>query len=120
MAILQDDNAYPDCAMCGGCCSRMGVLAVTEEEYHAMVRAASEEGVHPIDRGEEGCPLLAEDGSCMIWEARPQVCRLYNCHIPRHQILADHSEITVPERLHLICLRETFVPGIASRPECAS
>lgn len=96
----------------------MSVLAVTEDEYFAMKVAAEAEGVHPIDRGEVGCPLLAEDGSCMIWEARPQVCRLHHCRVPRYQILQDNPEIEVEEDLHLICLRETFVPNVTPRPEC--
>ncbi len=120
MPKLIDENAYPDCEMCGGCCARMGVLAVTEQEYHAMLDAVREGNITPIDRGEVGCPLMAEDGRCMIWSARPQVCRLHHCRIPRIQILEEHPEIQVPENLHLICLRETFVPGVAARPECLS
>ncbi len=116
MGRLTDDNAYPDCAMCGGCCARMSVIAVTEDEYFAMKEAARD--VQPIDRGEAGCPMLAEDGRCMIWQARPQTCRLYNCHVPRTQVLEDHPEIRVPEKLHLICLRETFLPDVAGRAEC--
>lgn len=113
---MKDDNAYPDCEMCGGCCSRMSVLAVTEEEYFHMVEAAKD--VQPIDRGEAGCPLLDDDGRCLIWQARPQVCRLYHCHVPRTQVLKDHPEIQVPEKLHLICLRETFLPNVTPRTEC--
>lgn len=117
METLKDDNAYPDCQMCGSCCARMSVLAVTEEEYFAMLDAAKD--AHPVDRGEEGCPLLAEDGSCQIWQARPQVCRLHNCQVPRKRILEDHPEVKVPAKLHLICLRETFLPTApGSRPEC--
>lgn len=116
MSELKDDNAYPDCAMCGACCARMSVLAVTEDEYHAMIDAARE--VEPIDRGDAGCPLLADDGRCSIWQARPQVCRLYNCHVPRTRILEDHPEVHVPEKLHLICLHETFLPHLPGRPEC--
>ena len=117
MSDLTDDHAYPDCQMCGDCCARMSVLAVTEEEYHRMLAAAHD--VQPIDRGETGCPLLAEDGRCLIWQARPQVCRLHHCRVPRFQILEDHPEVKVPAKLHLICLRETFLPHTEGRPECA-
>lgn len=116
MTSFEDENAYPDCKMCGACCARMSVIAVTEEEYFAMVEAAK--SVTPIDRGEAGCPLLTEDGRCMIWQARPQTCRLYHCHIPRTQVLKDNPQIKVPDKLHLICLRETFIPGVAGRSEC--
>lgn len=116
MSELVDDNAYPDCRMCGNCCARMSVLAVTEEEYHRMVAAA--EQVEPIDRGETGCPLLADDGRCLIWHARPQVCRLHHCRVPRTQVLEDNPHVKVPAKLHLICLRETFLPHTEGRPEC--
>lgn len=116
MEKLTDDNAYPDCQMCGSCCARMSVLAVTEGEYHRMVEAAH--AVEPRDRGEAGCPLLADDGSCMIWQARPQVCRLHHCQVPRSKILEDHPDVQVPAKLHLVCLRETFLPHLPSRPEC--
>ena len=113
---MRNDNAYPDCEMCGGCCARMSVLAVTEEEYYRMQEAAKD--VEPIDHGEAGCPMLADDGRCLIWQARPQVCRLYNCHVPRTQILKDNPQIEVSAKLHLICLRETFLPNVDGRPEC--
>ena len=116
MSELVDDNAYPDCRMCGDCCARMSVLAVTEEEYHRMVTAA-EQG-EPIDRGETGCPLLADDGRCLIWQARPQVCRLHHCRVPRTQVLEDNPHVKVPAKLHLICLRETFLRRANGRPEC--
>lgn len=116
MMKIEDDNAYPECEMCGRCCARMSVLAITEDEYAAMLEAA--QTVETVDRGETGCPLLADDGRCLIWQARPQVCRLYNCHVPRTQILVEHPEIQVPDKLHLICLRETFTPTAHPRPEC--
>ena len=46
----------------------------------------------------------------MIWEARPQVCRLFNCHVPRIEILKQNPSIVV--RGHsLLDLTEEFVRG---------
>ncbi|MCI9129570.1 MAG: hypothetical protein HFJ65_04595 [Eggerthellaceae bacterium] len=114
-----DENSYPDCKMCARCCSRLSVLAITEDEYHAMLDAVKKRGITPIDRGDDGCPLLAKDGSCMIWDARPQVCKLYSCQMPRHEVLANNPQIKVHEKVHLVCLREMLIPGVSPRSECA-
>ena len=76
------DNSYPDCTCCGQCCG-LNVLAITPEELNAMHECIERKHVHPIDRKGERCPLQSPEGGCMIWEARPQVCRLFNCHVPR-------------------------------------
>ncbi len=93
------DNSYPDCTCCGQCCG----LAMHEyiERKH----------VHPIDRKGERCPLQSPEGGCMIWEARPQVCRLFNCHVPRIEILKQNPSIVVPEDIPLLDLTEEFVRG---------
>lgn len=71
------DNSYPDCTCCGQCCG-LNVLAITPEELDAMHECIERKHVHPIDRKGERCPLQSPEGGCMIWEARPQVCRLFN------------------------------------------
>ena len=90
------DNSYPDCTCCGQCCG-LNVLAIKH--------------VRPIDRKGERCPLQSPEGGCMIWEARPQVCRLFNCHVPRIEILKQNPSIVVPEDIPLLDLTEEFVRG---------
>ena len=90
------DNSYPDCTCCGQCCG-LNVLAITPEELDAMHECIERKHVRPIDR--------------MIWEARPQVCRLFNCHVPRIEILKQNPSIVVPEDIPLLDLTEEFVHG---------
>lgn len=104
------DNSYPDCACCGQCC-HLNVLAITPDEPDAMHRCIDEKGVVARDRKGEACPLQSPEGGCMIWEARPQVCRLFNCHVPRIEILRQNPDIVVPDDIPLLDLNEEFVRG---------
>lgn len=104
------DNSYPDCTCCGQCCG-LNVLAITPEELDAMHECIERKRVRPIDRKGERCPLQSPEGGCMIWEARPQVCRLFNCHVPRIEILKQNPSIVVPEDIPLLDLTEEFVRG---------
>jgi Fe-S-cluster containining protein len=70
------------CQACGFCCdgTLFGGIRLTEDEARspALVRL-------PIFQGEEGpamrFPCPAHAGACTIYEERPGVCRVYNCHL---------------------------------------
>lgn len=109
------DNSYPECRCCGDCC-RVNVLAMTHEEVARIRAYIAEHGIVPIDRNKERCCLEAPDGRCMVWEARAQVCRLHNCHVPRFEILLRNPSITVPSDLPLVDLHECFIDGDDSDP----
>lgn len=109
------DNSYPECRCCGDCC-RVNVLAMTHEEVARIRAYIAEHGIVPIDRNKERCCLEAPDGRCMVWDARAQVCRLHNCHVPRFEILLRNPSITVPSDLPLVDLHECFINGDDSDP----
>ena len=109
------DNSFPECRCCGDCC-RVNVLAMTHEEVARIRAYIAEHGIVPIDRNKERCCLEAPDGRCMVWEARAQVCRLHNCHVPRFEILLRNPSITVPSDLPLVDLHECFIDGNDSDP----
>lgn len=109
------DNSYPECRCCGDCC-RVNVLAMTHEEVARIRAYIAEHGIVPIDRNKERCCLEAPDGRCMVWEARAQVCRLHNCHVPRFEILLRNPSITVPSDLPLVDMHECFINGNDSDP----
>lgn len=104
------DNSFPDCACCGHCCE-LNLLAVTPQELDAMHACIQRKGVQPIDHGRQCCPLRTHEGTCLVWEARPQVCRLHNCHVPRHEVLRQNPAITVPDDIPLVDLHAEFVEG---------
>lgn len=109
------DNSFPECRCCGDCC-RVNVLAMTHEEVARIRAYIAEHGIVPIDRNKERCCLEAPDGRCMVWEARAQVCRLHNCHVPRFEILLRNPSITVPSDLPLVDMHECFINGNDSDP----
>lgn len=76
----------------------------------------AEHDVVPIDKNAESCCLKGEDGRCMIWEARPQICRLHNCHVPRSEILRINPSIIVDDDIPLIDLHDAFILGDFSDP----
>lgn len=113
--VFDGDNSYPDCEQCGKCC-HLNVLAVLPEEV-ARVRAyLREHDVAPRNRGREACPLQGEDGRCMVWEARPQTCRLHHCHVPRWRVVELNPQLRIPEDPPLIDLHDCFIEGDESDP----
>lgn len=73
---------------------------------HGFVR---ENGITPKDQRSERCCFQNDDRTCMIWDARPQICRLHNCHVPRIEILRRNPDIHVPDDIPLRNLHEEFV-----------
>lgn len=103
------DNSYPECEQCDRCC-HVNVLAMTHEEVQRIRDYAAAHDIHPVDRNKECCCF--EDpvhGGCMVWEARAQVCRLYNCHVPRLEILRQNPNIHVPEDIPWVDMHECFI-----------
>lgn len=108
---FEGENSYPECERCGACC-RVNVLAMTHEEVARVRDYITRHGIRPIDRGKQGCCLQRASGDgCMVWEARPQVCRLHNCHVSRIEILRRNPSIHVPEDIPLVDLHECFING---------
>lgn len=109
------DNSFPDCEQCARCCE-INVICASPEEVARMRSYATRNGIAPIDYRKERCCFSGADGRCMIWEARPQICRLYNCHVPRREVLRLNPSIVVDDDKPLIDLHDTFIWGDASDP----
>lgn len=68
------------CEGCGECCSRflpmsrfdVSRLRSYVERHHVVLH-------EPKGDVDLTCPLLSEDGMCMAYDARPDICRLYRC-----------------------------------------
>lgn len=101
------DNSYPDCKQCGTCCE-ITVLAMLPEELDKMHSYITENNIKPNTEDKGKCCFVQADGRCGIWEARPQVCKLFNCHVPRFEVLRQNPNITVPENLILVDLHKEF------------
>lgn len=103
-------NAYEGCERCGHCC-QLTIICVSPEEAQAMDRYIKENGIVPVDRGPHRCPLQSEEGTCMVYPVRSQTCRLYNCHVPRRDLLAAHPEIVIDDDKPLLDMRRAFLHG---------
>lgn len=108
--VFDGDNSYPDCERCGRCC-RINVLAVLPEEVARMRAYIEEHDIAPRDRGKEVCCFQGDDGRCLVWEARPQICRLHHCRVPRHRVVQLNPQLCIPADPPLIDLHECFLNG---------
>lgn len=64
---------------CGECCGRF--LPLFPHEVVRLRHAAMGIELRPEQPGtiDMNCPLLDGDGMCMVYEARPEICRVYDC-----------------------------------------
>ncbi len=110
------DNSYPDCECCGQCCARVSILCVSSEEIELIRAFMDQHNIEPIDYNKQHCCFMNRDGRCNIWEVRPQTCRLYNCHVPRKEILRINPDIVIDENKPLIDMHDAFLRGDTSDP----
>ena len=101
-------NTYPDCNRCGHCCE-LNIIAITDDDLENMHAYVRENDIAPKDQNAQRCCFQNDDRTCMIWEARPQICRLHNCNVARIEILKRNPNIHVPDDIPLRNLHEQFV-----------
>mgnify|MGYP002519172773 FL=1 len=76
-------TAKGDCRGCGECCSRF--LPMSYFDINRLVSYVREHGIEQrAPRGRAGdidltCPYLDDSCECMVYEARPEICRIYRC-----------------------------------------
>jgi Fe-S-cluster containining protein len=85
------------CTECGSCCGAL--LPVSRKELDRIVEYVERNGVKPyVDRGpwvqvefDLTCPFLDRGkrrNKCRIYEVRPFICRVFNCHIEMNPLEA--------------------------------
>lgn len=87
-----------NCMGCGECCGRFLPLTVLD-----IARLKSYVERNGIEVSREAwidgdgltlnfnCPFLDEDRECMVYEARPEMCRAYRCDMHRKGTLPVHE-----------------------------
>ena len=86
-----------DCRGCGGCCGRY--IPVSAFDLARLEGWLARHDVTP-NVTDGMCPYLSPDRKCMVYEARPQICRVYRCD--QHasgDLFARSSEIPPSARL---------------------
>lgn len=112
-------NTFPECKMCGECCN-IEVIAMTIDEAQAIFDYIEENDITPRKNAKHYCPFRLDDGSCGIYPARPQTCRLHNCTTPLQQILDAHPEIAPLEDKYYVDMRKVFLYGDFIDPRIGS
>ena len=78
------------CSGCGACCTAL--LPLTDYEMMVLKKYVKDNGIKPIYHFDEPgdidmlCPFLdlnEEYKKCLVYEARPRVCREYQCNIKK-------------------------------------
>lgn len=76
-------TAKGDCRGCGECCSR--ILPMSTFDLNRLAAYVREHGIEQRSpRGRAGdidltCPYLDDGRECMVYDARPEICRIYRC-----------------------------------------
>lgn len=69
-----------NCKGCGECCSNFLPLSIMD-----VVRLRGYLSSHKVEARKQAgdfdcmCPFLSEKRECMVYEARPEICRIYRC-----------------------------------------
>ena len=110
------DNSYPDCKACGKCCEYMYMMAISEDDFRRMESYVKEHDIKPIDYDRKCCIFRHPEGKCMIWEARPQLCRLHHCQVSRFDVVKANPGLMINEDLWMVDLYDVFLHGDMSDP----
>lgn len=102
------------CSECGECCGHL--LPLSGADIKRLRRYLKK---HPVKLQEKevlvrcdllnSCPFLAKDRSterCMIYPARPEICRLYNCYDRRHGKMTGDIKKYKPYNMNLLLKEE--------------
>ena len=82
------------CEGCGECCGR--VLPLSAFDVARLKSYVERNGIEPTpDAWIDGdgltvnmmCPFLDEGRMCMVYEARPEICRVYRCDLHKAGIV---------------------------------
>ena len=82
----EDNTKHGHCSKCGGCCSAL--LPLCNEDISTIYDYLSIHNIktecQPVDTTGLGinmtCPFLSKKKSCLIYEARPLICRVFKCN----------------------------------------
>lgn len=102
-----------ECSNCGQCCSNF--IPVFDSEIKRIKRYIKEHKIKVQVRAyptatvliDMMCPFRDEiTKKCTIYEARPQICRVYKCNKTRNEVAIEMMQYY--GKLHRVNMRETF------------
>lgn len=95
------------CIGCGKCCGHY--LPLSDEDIRRVSAYAQEHGVEPRWTGVD-CPWLADNWTCSVYQARPDVCRAYHCDARKAGAIDGQ-----PQDYHVYNTERLFIYGDDTR-----
>ena len=77
---IKDFTKKGRCAKCGECCSNF--LPLAKSEVERIIAYVKEQRINISKPKNGACPFLSREKRCLIYEARPLICRLFKCSAP--------------------------------------
>ena len=77
---IKDFTKKGRCSKCGECCSNL--LPLAKSEVERIITYAREHKITVSKPKNGSCLFLNKDKRCLIYEARPLICRLFKCSAP--------------------------------------
>lgn len=85
---IKDLSVNGKCSKCGECCSNY--LPMNKKDIQRLRKYIEKNNIQPVTHNpvpsifkvDGMCPFLSNKSTnrCLVYEARPQVCRDFNCH----------------------------------------
>ena len=77
---IKDFTKKGRCAKCGECCSNL--LPLAQSEVERIIEYVKTHQINISKPKNGSCPFLSKEKRCLVYEARPLVCRLFKCSAP--------------------------------------
>ena len=108
---IHDFTNKGKCSQCGECCSNFLPLSASEISRISLYLSEHHILPMPIVRGKyvhaETCPFLDAHKRCLIYEARPLICRAFKCN--RKAPNTKFIKLFLLEERPCVDVRETFL-----------
>ena len=95
---VYDFTKTGECSQCGACCSAL--LPMTDKELSNLKRYVIKHHVKPVNHFaptvdpviDFTCPFRDDSKKkCLVYEARPEICRKFRCDKPKKHIRGEIS-----------------------------
>ena len=114
--MFRNFTSCGECSNCGSCCTNM--LPISGKEKKTIKRYIQKHGIkEQLHRYPTKAPMLDctcpfrsdAEKKCLIYEIRPEICRVFRCDNPMEKIKADRA--TYYHKYSLTNMREEFFGG---------
>ena len=87
------------CSQCGGCCTDL--LYVSEKDIKTIKKYMEKHDIYEhinvsvLDMTsalDMTCPFLTDEGSCQIYEVRPNICKTFKCDMSEKEIIQNQNK----------------------------